>query len=165
MAASLLEHSASSALALLASSRMTRPSGANLHDLPSQSVFGSLVRTPATTAPPKPRLNWPHTCPSGLRPAAGSARQPLQRLRPRLRRRKENTGHCPPVAAAKAPEPPKKGGPARAQTIAHPEWWPYPQISARSHSCPCVRPPHRCYGLCLRPIHVGERAGHGDHKC
>ena len=31
--------------------------------------------------------------------------------------------------------------------------------------CPCVRPSHRCYGLCLRPIHVGERTGHGDHKC
>ena len=29
----------------------------------------------------------------------------------------------------------------------------------------CRRPCGKCYGLCLRRIHLGERKGHGDHEC
>ena len=46
------------ALLHLTSFRRCPPVEARLHDLVSQTVFSSLVRTPSTDGPPEPRLNW-----------------------------------------------------------------------------------------------------------
>ena len=82
--------------------------------------------------------------------------------------------------------------PSQPQRIDRPDWWPYPELfmlcpeelpmwveiqppaqplehlPVRGYCtfpCQCRRPCGRCYGLCLRPVHLGERKGHGDHKC
>ena len=82
--------------------------------------------------------------------------------------------------------------PAVPSTMLRPAWWPYPDIFCLkpseipgwielqepadpvshlplrgycSHVCSVRNRSANCYGLCLRPVMVGERDGHSGHKC
>ena len=137
---------------------------ARLRDLVSQTVFSSLVRALLTAR----KISSGSTSSMTWRRASTGGRT--------------WTHPCPPVAAARAFGPPKRGGLSarsfpRQQTITRPvprDVCPLPGLRLGrhlpvrgycAHICPCVRPSHNCYGLCLRPIHIGERTGHGDYKC
>ena len=194
---------------------------ARLHDLVSQTVFSSLVRTPSADGPPEPRLNWANESDPPAQPSQpflapddppvtparpGSAQQLSDPVRVYIEHDVDEGTYDwqdvnPPLSARrgrKGPWTSQEGWvirphlPATPQTLHRPEWWPYPEMFALcpeeiptwiqlqepadglkhltvrgycTFVCPCVRPTHNCYGLCLRPVHVGERTGHADHKC
>ena len=82
--------------------------------------------------------------------------------------------------------------PVRPCRLQRPSWWPYSDlfclrweeiprwvevqepVEALRHlaikgycscSCEALDPSDNCQGLCLRPVHYGERTGHDGHRC